>query len=98
MLILRNKDSQYQVPVLSLSTENINTAPLWYGLRHIFTDKNKYVKRNVAVQLETLTRVLDAYVTNTKKESFHEYLRSVTNNATKNAYSDVDNSYKSLVT
>ena len=28
-LIPRKKDSQYQVPVLNLSTENINTAPLW---------------------------------------------------------------------
>ena len=53
-LIPRKKDSQYQVPVLKLSTENINMAPLRYGLHHSFMDKNKYVKRNVAVELETL--------------------------------------------
>ena len=92
----RKKDSQYQVPFLNLSTENINTAPLQYGLHHSFTDKNKYVKRNVAVELETLARVLDAHVTHTENESFHEYLCPATNIITKNVYSDVDNNYKSL--
>ena len=52
---------------LNLSTENINAAPLRYGLHHSFTDKNKYVKRNVAVELETLTGVLDAHVAHTEK-------------------------------
>ena len=81
---------------MNLSTENINTAPLRYGLHHSFTDKNKYVKRNVAIELETLARVLDAHVTHTEKESFHEYLRSATNIITKNVYTDVDNTYKTL--
>ena len=94
----RKKDSQYQVPFLNLSTENINTAPLQYGLHHSFTDKNKYVKRNVAVELETLARVLDAHVTCTEKESFHEYLRSATNIITKNVYSDVITLTNHLVT
>ena len=53
------KDSQYQVPVLNLSTENINTAPLRYELHHSFTDKNKYVKRNVATEFEILASLLD---------------------------------------
>ena len=61
-----------------------------------FTDKNKYVKRNVPVELETLARVLDAHVTHTEKKPFHEYLSSATNIITKNVYSDVDNTYKSL--
>ena len=58
--------------------------------------KNKYVKRNVAVELKILARFLDAHVTRREKESFHEYLRSATNIITKNVYSDVDNTYKSL--
>ena len=44
----------------------------------IITDKNKYVKRNVAVELETLAGFLDPHVTHREKESFHEYLRSAT--------------------
>ena len=58
-------------------------------------DKDKYVKRNVAVELETLVRFLDHHVTHREKESFHEHLRSATN-ITRNVYSDVDNTYKSL--
>ena len=77
-LIPRKKDSRYQIPVLNLSTENINTTPLRYGLHHSFTDKNKYVKKNVAVELETLAGFLDPHVTHREKESFHEYLRSAT--------------------
>ena len=57
-LIPRKKDSRYQVLILNLSTENINTTPLRYGLHRSFTDKNKYVKRNVAVELETLAGFL----------------------------------------
>ena len=77
-LIPGKKDSRYQTPVLNLSTENINTTPLRYGLHHSFTDKNKYVKINVAVVLETSAGFLDPHVTHREKESFHEYLRSAT--------------------
>ena len=97
-LIPGKKDSQYQVLVLNLSTENINTAPLQYWLHHSFTGKNKYAKTNVAVELETLARVLDAHVTHRGKESFDEYLRSATNIITKDVDTDVDNTYKSVVT
>ena len=55
------------------------TAPLRYGLYHSFTDKNKYVKRNVTVELKRLARVLDAQVAETHKKVFHEYVRSATN-------------------
>ena len=58
--------------------------------------KNKYVKRNVAVEVVTLARFLDSHVTHSEKESFHEYLRSATNIITKNVYSDADSTYKSL--
>ena len=96
-LIPIKKDTQHhQVPVLNLSTESMNATPLRYGLHHSFTDKNKYLTTNVALELETLAGVLDAHVTHTEKESFHEYLHSATNIITKHGYSDVDNTYKSL--
>ena len=89
-LIPRKKNSQYQVPVFNLSRENINTAQLRYGLYHF---KNKYVQRNVALELKT-ARVLDAHVTHREKESL--FLLSATNIITKNVYSDADNTQKSL--
>ena len=55
------------MPVLDLSTSNINTAPLRHGLSCNFTDKNRYVEGNAAIELETLARVLDAQVTNREK-------------------------------
>ena len=81
---------------MNLSAENINSTPLRYGLRHSFTDKNKYVKRNVSRELETIAGFLDPRVTHREKESFHKYLRSATNIIIKNIYSDVDKTYKSI--
>ena len=95
-LIPRKKDSRYQVSVLNLLTENINTTPLRHGLHQSFTDKNKYVKINVSVEFETLTGFLDPHFTHREKESFHKYLRSATNIIAKNVYSDVDKTYKSF--
>ena len=71
---------------------------LHFAYINIWTKKCscRNVKRNVAVKLETLAGVLDAHITHTEKESFHEYLRSTTNIITKNVYSDVDNTSKSL--
>ena len=43
--VFKNRDS-YQVPVINLSYQVLDTKPLKYGLHHSFTDKNKFVKRN----------------------------------------------------
>lgn len=78
------------------STENINSASLRNRLHHSFSDKNKYVKITLAVDFETLARVLDAQITHTEKEPFHKYLRSATDIITKNVYNNVENTYKWL--
>ena len=44
--------------------------PLKYSLHHSFTDKNKYVKRNIAVELESLAASLDEFVDQSLKEFF----------------------------
>ena len=81
---------------MNLSTENTKTASLRYGLHQSLTGKKKHLRKNVALELETLARVFDAHITHTEKESYHEYLRSATNFITKNANSNIDNTYKSL--
>ena len=59
-----------------ISTENINTVSLRYGLHNSFIDKSKYVKRNVSVELKILVRVFDAQVTYTeKKPSMNIYVQ-----------------------
>ena len=85
--VLKNQDS-YQVPVINLSSQVLDTKPLKYGLHQSFTGKNKFVKRNVAAELESLAASLDHYVEQSNKEAFHEYLGLCTNVITKNIYTD----------
>ena len=54
----KKKDS-YTFPIINLTNKDLNTKPLKYGLHHSFTDKNKYVKRNIVVKLESLATSLD---------------------------------------
>ena len=69
---------------------------LKYGLHQSFVDKHKYVKRNVAVEMESVALRLDNYVDVSMKETFHEFLRSSTNIISNNIYSEKDNTVKLL--
>ena len=71
--VLRNRDS-YQVPVINLSSQVLDTKQLKFGLHQSFTDKSKFFKRNVAVELEALAASSDHYFWQFDKEAFHEYL------------------------
>ena len=73
--VLKNRYS-HQAPVISSSSQVLDTKALKYGLHQSFTDKNKFVKRNVAVELEGLAASLDHYVKQSDKEAFYEYLLS----------------------
>ena len=70
-LIPRKQDNQYLS--MNLSAENINTAPLRYGLHQSFTDKSEQVRSDVALEFETLAKVFDAHITHTEKEFFQKY-------------------------
>ena len=61
-----------------------------------FTNKNKYNKGDLAVEFETLATILDLFVNQSSKETFHKYLRSSTKNIASNGYQDSDNTFKSL--
>ena len=93
--VLKNRDS-HQAPVISSSSQVLDTKPLKYGLHQSFTDKNKFVKRSVAVELEGLAASLDHYVKPSDKEAFHEYLLSRASIITKNIYTDKDDTFTSL--
>ena len=67
-----NKTSQ--VPVKNLSDYDIDTSSLKYGLHHSFIDKNKFIKRDLAVEFESLATTVDELVTPEQKEEFHEFL------------------------
>ena len=76
------------MPVINLSFQVLDTKPLKYGLHQSFTDKNKFLKGNLAVELEPLRASLDYFVKQSVKEALHEYLRWCKNIIPKNIYTD----------
>ena len=75
LMIKFNKLSKdkYKVPVLNLSLESLDLSSLKYGLHQSFVEKNKYAKRNVAVEMKFVAVMLDKYVDVSTKETFHEF-------------------------
>ena len=69
-----SKRSRYNIPVINLSSHEIKTEGLKYGLHHSFVDKNKYVKQNIAVELEYLANRVNGQVKQVEKEDFHNFL------------------------
>ena len=70
-----------------------------YSLHHSFIDKNRYIKRDLGVELETLAANVDEFVFPEVKEEFHQFLRNTTNTLTNNVYhtkDDTCNKTKSL--
>ena len=90
------KRNDYNILVVNLSSEELDVEKLRYGLHHSYTNKNKYIKRDIAVEFETLATILDSFVNQGSKETFHEYLRSSTKVIANNVYQDPDNTFKSL--
>ena len=81
---------------MNLSSASLDLSLLKYGLCQSFVDKHKYVKQNVAVEMESVALSLDNYVDVSMKETFHEFLRSSTNIISNNIYSEKDNTVKLL--
>ena len=67
----KKKDS-YTVPVINVSSKDLDTKRLKYGLHCSFTGKKKYVKQNTALELESLGTSLDKFLDQSSKEFFHE--------------------------
>ena len=86
--------NKYNIPVLNLSSESLNFSSLKYGFHQSFVEKNKYVKRNVAVEMDSLAVKLDIFIDVSMKKTFHEFLRSSTNIISNNTYSEKDNAVK----
>ena len=70
-----------------------NTSSLKYGLNYSFIDKNKFIKRDLEVEFESLVTTVDELVTPEKEES-HEFLRHTTDLLSQNVYHTKDNTFK----
>ena len=84
------------VPVINLSSFELNSELVNFGLKHYFVNKSKHTKRNVAVELESLASEIDHNIDSSEKENIHKYLRSWTNKFTENIHGTKDNTFKSL--
>ena len=90
------KTFSYSVPIVNISTQDLNTEPLKFGLHHCFVDKNKYTKQNIAMEMENVATNADKYIADVEKENFHNFLRSSTNIFTKNILQSKDQTFKKL--
>ena len=96
LLALRNSPIMaLHLYLAGISSQVLATIPLKYGLHQNFTDRNKFVKRKVSIEIEALAS-LDHYVKQSNKEDFDEFLLSCTNIITKNIYTDKDKTFISL--
>ena len=64
-----------------------------YDLPHSFIDKNRFVKRDLGVELESLATNIDEFVSPEVKEEFHQFLRNTTYTLTNNVYHTKDDTY-----
>ena len=88
---------KHSIPILNLSSEDIDTTSLKKtGLDYSFIDKNKFIKREITVEMETLSNTINKNVRPEEKEILHEFLRASTNNFTHNVYQTKDKTFKSL--
>ena len=76
--------------------QSFDISPLEYGSKQCFVDKNKYIKKDIAVEFETLCSSVDKDISPDDKENFHEFLRSATNTFTQTVFRTKDNAYNLL--
>ena len=70
--------------------------PIGHPFKKNILNERKYVKRSVAVEIESVALRLDNYVDVSMKETFHDFLRLSTNIISNNIYSEKDNTVKLL--
>ena len=61
-----------------------------YSLNHSFIEKNRFIKRDLGVELEALAANADEFVSPEVKEEFHQFLRNTTYTLTKDVYHTKD--------
>ena len=76
---LQPKQSSYnsgKVPIINLlSMQSIDISPFEHGLKQCFEERKKYIKKDIAVEFETLCSSVDKDISPDDKENLHEFLR-----------------------
>ena len=76
--------------------QSVDILPLEHSLKQCFVDKNKHIKKDIAVEFEILCNSNNKDISSDDKENFHELLRSATNTFTQNIYRTIDSNYNVL--
>ena len=76
--------------------QSVDISPLEHSLKQCFVDKNKHIKKDIAIEFETLCSSNNKDISSDDKENLHELLRPATNTFTQNIYRTIDNTYKVL--
>ena len=76
--------------------QSVDISPLERSLKQCFVDKNKHIKKDTAVEFETLCSSHDKEISTDDKGNFHELLRSATNIFNQNIYRTNNNTYNVL--
>ena len=64
----------------------MDVSGLKYGLHQHFTDNNKHINKNVAVECEALSAKLYPFIKDDWKENFHECFRSISSIMSNSVY------------
>ena len=81
--------SKQKVPIINLSNyelSDIEHKELEVGSEYKFVDKNKWLKQQLAVNMETVSHSSTKYVEGNKVEDFRGLLRALTDIFMKNIY------------
>ena len=90
---------EYKVPIINLSDHQLTKEEyqqLKFGLNHSFINKDKNLKKDIAIHMESLAFKASKEVDNIDLENFHEFLRGYTDIFSKNVSNSEDFTYKNL--
>ena len=71
----------------------IDTTCLKYVLHHFFIDKNKFINRDLGIELESLASSVNTFVPQECKEEFHQFIKNTTYKFLNNVYRTKDTIY-----
>ena len=95
----KSAESNYSTPLINLSYIELTSDKanqFKRGLEYSLIDKNKYIKKNLAANFESLVDKVTENLESFKREDFHELLRAFVDIFTKSIYATRDNTYKNL--
>jgi len=84
---------KYKLPIINLSNRILSEKEkkeLELGLYYCFVNKNRYQRKQLSTNFETITQKVTPNVNQEQKEDFHEFMRGYTDIFIKNIHATKD--------